>query len=184
MLTSSPLSRSVIALVLSSIAMIGCSRSPLEGAGNAPCGSGDRVILNERLFCVYEGARETRPADPSTEGQSEMTSGEMTVGGASVPIAGIESIGGTLAQTADSEMNYCPLTTPIAHRYETLTICGEVEISSSLVEAVVAQWSTEYADIDDTQSAQSGTDETNSEPMIMEAGSIGVQIDYAVPQGD
>ena len=166
----------LFAIVISSTTMMvtSCSRSPYDGAGNASCEAGDRVIVNERLFCVFEGSRITRPDEPSSE---ETSAGEEA--GAQVESEVEMSAGDT---AIDEIVDYCPMTAPVAHRYETLTICGEEEVSSLIVEAVVAQWSADYSEESETTGGQS--EAIAGEDLVEEPGSIGVLFDSGVPRDE
>lgn len=114
--------------------VISCSRSPYQGSAAYDCEGGDRVILNERLFCVYTEPRYTRemPTDMNVEGSDDTTSGIEQ---------GDMFLGETEPQT---ELAYCPQALPTAYRYETLTLCVEGEIAEGLIEAIVATWNELY----------------------------------------
>ena len=42
---------------------------------------------------------------------------------------------------------YCPPELPNAYVYETLTLCTEGEVALEIIEAVIAQWSLDYATV-------------------------------------
>ena len=173
-MTSTKLSLAMIVISSMAIVVTSCSRSPYEGAGNASCDSGDRVIVNERLFCVFEGSRLTRPAEPSPE---ETLAGEEA--GTQVEPEMETSAGDT---APDETMNYCPMTAPVAHRYETLTICGEEEVSAQIVEAVVAQWSADYSEESETTGGHS--EAIAGEDLMEDPAEIGVIFDSGLPNDE
>ena len=143
-----------------------CSRSPYQGSAAYDCEGGDRVILNERLFCVYTEVRYTRepPNDMGTDDsgidQQIVQQGDMFQGESQDQV----------------DLRYCPQPLPIAYRYETLTLCSDGEISNDLLEAVVATWYELYnetaGESDDLVIDMS----TQDEPVTSDAG-IGVIID-------
>ena len=163
-----PTSMTFITQITLLIAISACSRSPLQGAGNADCDSGDRVIINERLFCVFEESRETRPVQSSPDGMA----GDLVMAGEPV-LAGEPNV-------TENDPTYCPSITPIAYRYETLTICAEEQVNSLLIEAVVAQWSTDYAESDEGPSPEVIVDASISD----EIEPVGIPLDLGVSDDD
>lgn len=113
----------------------GCSRSPLAGSANYDCGEGDRVIVLERLFCVYTSTRQAR-LEPSAG--EEMRAGETM-------IAGVESMAGAevMPVAGDSSSDpFCPAELPEVYIYDTLYVCAaEGQLELEVIEAVVAAWS-------------------------------------------
>ena len=102
------------------MSMSACSRSPYQGSATFDCQGGDRLIVNERLFCVYRERRLSRP------NMSDMM------------LDTIEN---------DSTEEYCLPELAYAYVYETLTICTDDEtLEAELIDAVVASWTTEYSD--------------------------------------
>ena len=116
-----------------------CSRSPYQGSAAYDCEGGDRVILNERLFCVYSELRYTR------EMPTDMGPADMGPADTDAALFEVEQSDMSLNETqSQAEQNYCPPSLPIAYRYETLTLCSASEIDNELLEAVVATWNELY----------------------------------------
>jgi hypothetical protein len=161
--------------VIFSLFVIGqsCSRSPYQGSAAYDCEGGDRVILNERLFCVFNELRYTREinsnnmVDQDNEGIDLDTGIEQTV-------IEMDDMGIGESQVM-SQQKYCPPTVPIAFRYETLTLCSAGEISNELLEAVVAEWTTLY-----NQSEDSASD-MNSDAVFIDYGIVNDELN---PDGE
>ena len=123
----------------------GCSRSPLTGSANYDCDEGDRVIVLERLFCVYTSAHQARPEPRAGE---QMSAGEQLSAG-EVMNAGAESMAGTEVMTVAGDSSsdpFCPVELPELYVYDTFFICAaEGQLELELIESVVAAWSELYA---------------------------------------
>ena len=174
--------------VISLLLVCACSRSPYEGASNYDCQGGDRLILNERLFCVYTEPRMSRP-EPQAAGEEETAAGEEE-------IAAGEATGGESAEVemilADDPL-YCPPEVPVSQGYETLVICAEEEVSAPLLEAVVAEWGSLYLTAEGgDQTSDMGmsnvdvqvTDTQSTDAQVTDEESIGVDplLDYAITE--
>jgi hypothetical protein len=167
--------------VISLLLLHACSRSPYEGASNYDCQGGDRLILNERLFCVYAEPKMSRPEPQSLAG-AEGTAGSESAGSES---AGSEMI------LADDPL-YCPPAVPVSQGYETLVICAEEEVSAPLLEAVVAEWGAQYRAQDPTAEdgdLRSDMGMTNAvdvatDAQVTDEESIGIDplLDYAITE--
>ena len=135
---------SCLLTLCASIMMISCTRSPYLGSAHYACGDGDRVLSTERLFCVYQDARQTRPQD---QDQGVTDAGTLDLAGMEV----------------SSSPSYCPPELPYAYTYDTLTLCAaEEDLDPLIVEAAVAQWGQEFAE----------RDEGMDEPLLRDAGVI------------
>ena len=155
-------------LISISMFMLGlsCSRSPYQGSAAYDCEGGDRVILNERLFCVFTELRYTRET-PSDMGADNLDSSFQATEQS-------DMFQGDLPETVD--LQYCPETLPIAYRYETLTLCSEGEISNDLLEAIVATWNELYNETAD-ESDDPVIDMSVQDDPVASDGGIGVIID-------
>ena len=141
-------------VALMSTTMISCSRSPYAGAAAYDCDGGDRVIVNERLFCVYDELRVSRPT-------------EMMIDGGMIDV-------GVLPDAPST--NYCPPEVPNAFSYETLILCAEGDVSLPLIEAVVAQWTLEYVQSENSERMTNSTMNISDMNMSSDLG-IGVITD-------
>ncbi len=152
--------------VIFSLLIIGqsCSRSPYQGSAAYDCEGGDRVILNERLFCVFSELRYTREISSSDMGNQQAESAELDSGIDQSDI-GVDDMGMSEAQDLNQQ-SYCPPTVPIAYRYETLTLCSAEEISNELLEAVVAEWTELYNQSEDSVS------DMNPDPVFIDYGTV------------
>jgi hypothetical protein len=139
--------------------LVGCSRSPYEGAGAYRCQDGDRVIINERLFCVYDEMRISRPSNMMVDG-------------------GLSDMNVVAEPSLDDGPIYCPPELPNAYVYETLTLCTEGEVALEIIEAVIAQWSLDYATVSMAVDGGIMTDSTDpstlSDMQVSDETSIGV----------
>lgn len=116
-------------LVFGMISFWSCDRSPYSGSANFDCGEGDRILVTERLFCVY-----TSPHQDFSRGED---------GGVVIP---------------PSPLPECPEVLPFAHAYETLTLCSsDTELDPRVIEAAVVAWVTEYTEADADASLDAGS---------------------------
>ena len=104
----------VLLIYIIFIIINGCMRSPFVESVYQNCLNGDQVIVNAKLFCVYQDSVESRPIDDMENPLDTQDA---------LPLA------------------MCPEFVPHASSYSYLTICSEDENpDDSLIEVVVAQW--------------------------------------------
>ena len=111
-----PILLACIILVLST----GCIRSSFVDSTYQDCLEGDQVIVNSKLFCIYQEPVNSRP-----------------LGDMDIPVNQSDSTGTPV----------CPEFAPYSSSYSYLTICSEEETpDDSLIEVVVAQWTEQTSD--------------------------------------
>ena len=119
----------------------GCVRSSFVESTYQDCLKGDQVIVNARLFCVYQEPVNSRP---------------------------IEDMDTSVNPSRSSALPTCPEFAPYSYSYSYLTICSEDENpDDSLIEVVVAEWTEQTLDQSSTVLDQGPSLSLDLNPLVI-----------------
>ena len=135
-----------IALCLCAL-LSACQRPTLGGVQAVDCGSGDRVVSLSRVFCVYDQLSASPPSAGTAGTAGTIGQGGSEAGG----------VAGQVSAGVESSALTCPEALPYAYSFAGLTICSrEGTLSPNTIEAVAAQWATDFGVTEPSSGAQGG----------------------------